>query len=768
MTTKKQNADKLQTVDDKGNVASKRILNATSAWNIFKRCLDEDSNIGAVQRAKVQGLIDGNPPYNPQQLKQLGQSWRSNVNFREAESIRDGNTAAYFSLLFDTPNFISVKVRQPKDLLNDVTEDWGHVIAEEYTDLMMDWPEFLFNFTLHVKEMLTYGLGPVVWPDKFDWRFKAFNTSNILIPPRTKASIGFVRLFFIRDTMSPQDMVEVIENDASAKFGWKIEQMKKVLVDRYSGGRQTDTDKYSKSAWESTQQRIKNNDGNTEDYDDMDDLKIVHGYVQEVKTKKITHFIMPEVESSPEYMLVEENCYDDMGQIFCPFLFDIGDGFMRSVRGIGQRLYAPIELSNRFINTMFDGAMMSSSMIVGSTTSKKDLRLLRNGPITILPEGVQPINQAFAPNLNGIIAARSMLQQIIRNNHGTSGMPVDEAGRPQRTTTEVMIAEGKDARLQNFQIVQYYNHLQKCHVEVMRRLLNKEYPKGHDGYELAMQFRRRCIDRGVPPEVMDFEKLRVRVQRAIGGGNDTIRDAKLQKLLSASAMYDQRGKMNILRDWTASLAGYDGAERYVPLRNRDQINTTEHTLANLENNDLSDGKSVVVGVDQMHPIHLAIHFPPIMEVVQHIGQALQMGRPINPDAVLPYLNAGLQHCNTHVGLMSQDPRQKATVEQYVGAMKMAEHVHKALMALKQKQDAEHQQQMQEQAQTLQDAQRAVQSEDLKVKLAKVQADHIARMTDIANKAKAREYTAQHNAMLKETKLKVQLQLDQATNGGMAQ
>ena len=50
----------------------------------------------SIVRAKVKGLVDGNPPYSKSELRKNAQSYRCNVNFREAES--------FLCLLYTSPS----------------------------------------------------------------------------------------------------------------------------------------------------------------------------------------------------------------------------------------------------------------------------------------------------------------------------------------------------------------------------------------------------------------------------------------------------------------------------------------------------------------------------------------------------------------------------------------------------------------------------------------------------------------------------------------
>ena len=80
------NVETVENITPGGNMPDRRVRDVHSAYATYDKLMDSNET-AQEQRAKIQGLIDGNRPYPPSELKRRGQSWRTNVNFREAESI---------------------------------------------------------------------------------------------------------------------------------------------------------------------------------------------------------------------------------------------------------------------------------------------------------------------------------------------------------------------------------------------------------------------------------------------------------------------------------------------------------------------------------------------------------------------------------------------------------------------------------------------------------------------------------------------------------
>lgn len=75
----------LENIDESGSPPKARLSSAKAVVDLVQMLVRADSERGRV-RAKVKGIVDGNPPYSAAQLKRTGQSYRTNVNFREAEA----------------------------------------------------------------------------------------------------------------------------------------------------------------------------------------------------------------------------------------------------------------------------------------------------------------------------------------------------------------------------------------------------------------------------------------------------------------------------------------------------------------------------------------------------------------------------------------------------------------------------------------------------------------------------------------------------------
>lgn len=750
--TRKQAQDLVHTLDDRGQPIVKRVSMPQQAAAIGKRFKDADRE-PAQARIKVQNQMNGNRPYNPAKLVHKGQGWRANFNAGEAESIRDSNAESYWSLLMDSPGLITCKVRRDPEDSYDL--NYGEVIGEEYADIMTEWPDFFYNVLLHSIELFTFGRGPMVWTDRFDWRPRAYKAGNVLLSPKLSSAVGDIEICFIRATVTASDLVKKLQNPSSKEFGWNLDECRKMMRDRYITNEYLPDADYQRDPIEGMLQAIKNNDSMLPFWD-VDPIEVAHLFVKQVVSGKVSHFIFRDTDNVDAYLLEANDVIGDMQHVLCMFTSSIGDGYLASIRGLGQKMFPHIEVSNRLICSTVDTARISGALVL-SGGSKSDNTLLVTGPVVRLPDGATPIQTSYTPRLDQMVMVRTMLQQILRNTHGVYKSAIEYPGQPEKTKAEVMVDAENQARFTNFAIVLYYTHWDRCHREIFRRLCDKKYPVGHAGYKEAKDFRDRCIARGVPEKYLDSEKCRIRSMRAIGAGSPAIRKIVTQEVLNASSMFrSERGRVNALREFLAARVGYDNVDRFEPIMTPEETFTSEHTIALLETHDMAEGVPVPIATDQPHAIHLAVHIQPLMEICASLTKAVEAGQQINPKAVLPYLEVAVPHVEATIQAASRDPRNKIVVKQAMQSLKQIVSVAKNLQSMQDQNDQAEMQQQQQQMQDLQSQMSASPSPEIQVKLEKMRGELQIKAEAMQRKAQLAEWKTRHDAALKEFKTKAEL------------
>lgn len=762
----------VDSVTESGTIVTRRFSGADKAQAAAKRFVKNDLQRG-YNYTRIKCLIDGNAPLSATKLKRLGQSWRSNVNWREAKGIVRSKKTAYWEMLIEVPTLITTRIRgkarKPHQNEPRRLSEWEEIIAEEYTNVLTEWPAFYYEMDQLSRDMMVNGPSIAYWKDPDNWKFAAGKGIRVLCPKSTKANVTYIKLFCVRDDMDLDDIMKILSDpngkvsdddwqEQSEEVGWNISALKKAVVTCWKKGENAKggQDEHQEGVYMSAQQALKNNEyGTTEE--EFATLHIFHFFVME-PSGKVSHLIVPE-DFQPEatdWLFNAPEQYEDMTQAAAFFFYDLEDGYFHSVRGIGSEIFHHVELSNRFINSTVDGSIVSASVIVKNTGDPNaEPRLLRLGPITELPAGYEPIQTSFAPRVGDLVSVRTMIHQILNNSQGVFRPRQEDPNVPEKTAQQIRSEEMKEGRFEKSQTYSFYTDWDLLHRETYRRLENEDYPTTADGYKEHERFVQNCIDRGVPRELMRPENLLIRSYRAIGHGSPAVRDAVTKELVQLSPGFDEEGKINAVRDRVAALAGWDKVDRYRPMVNRDRVPTDASSHAQLENNDMMEGSEVIVGEDQLHLAHFRTHVRPMVRIQQQFEQQPQQ---LQAEKAAQYFSLAIPHCETHIGYLNRDPRYRKEVKAAKEILQVLARTFRQIQGVAQQIAQARQQQIQQSRQVVEQARQQVEGGELQLKLAKLQQDFEMEVQKQQSIMAMREAKARHGMMIDEMKAQAEIDL----------
>lgn len=694
-------SDTLANVAPGGAPPKRRINSVEAARSVYDDCL-LDAEPAARVRARIRGLVDGNQPYNPEELKRLGQSWRTNVNFREAEAIIDTNSAALWEMQQDLYVLARFTPRNPSlGYSPDNGLDYGSVISEEYTRTLRGWSGFTIYNDLVIHDSMESGMGAFLWRDEMTYRPDWFNISNFVFPKKAKCELSKLDFFFLRDEIQLADLYNYVESpEIAAQLGWNDKAVKALLVRLFIGGDANASgspdDEFQMSPWESMQQKLKNNDSDVQRRQ-FEGVKVVRMFVRELSgNQSITQYIFTEddtradgvdpsqEEPAPDTFLFEKSGqYQSMSQCLWCLLYSYGDGYLRSVKGLGHRIAPHCELSNRFIGQTFDSGTLSASLLLQpkSGVDYQKLQIIRTGAITYLPENLQTIQTSFAPRMDGLLMMRDMSTAILNNNTGVFKIKNENPMKreAEKTAKQVMSEEGKEARFEKNQAAYFYVQADLLHQEIARRLFKREYAESalpYEGKKEAKAFRDRCLARGVPESLLDPELWDIKAERALGLGSPGMRLDVTGQLLSIKGMLPEEKQGHVVREFIAARAGWDQVDRYFPLLPKDVFSSDAGSIATLENNDFAEGSWVPVGSDQLHATHLRVHFVPLLQIAEVVASSPEK---LDPRKAYPVFANAIPHIQQHLGFMAkdhlpEDAARAAKLKEYVALFRQMQEV----------------------------------------------------------------------------------------------
>jgi Uncharacterized enzyme of heme biosynthesis len=694
-----------QTVTSAGNPVQSRISTVTAARSVYDRFVQTDNSGDARRRAILKGMADGNPPYNDAEMRERGLAHLTNVNFQSMGSNLDARVSSAHELFLEVPALIEVD--PSVDYTNDPSVfDWCRIIADEFTHMFRNWPVFLANMDLIWRDSDMYGFGAALFDNPWSWQFKSVRRGQVLIDPSGSIDPSEHEVICIRDEVRPTDLFALTDDpEMSGQAGWKLDAVRKQLVETFSNATDAKAPGYNSSEWENLAQARLNCDPNYQARQ-FGVIQTVHMFVKEVSgARKVSHYIFTQQAGrEDDFLYVKQDKYDSMSHVLWFFPYNFGYGSIGSIRGVASKMAQHEDLSNRILCSASDTVKLGGTLILrtANAVDYAKLKITQIGPYTLLPPEVQPVQTTFAPQVNDMLQMRGVADAVMRNNTGTyrqHSEAVENPGR-MRTATEVMAETSHEARYEKNAIAMRYDHLDKLYREVMRRVSEaRTLPKAvvFKGRELIEKFYARCESRGVDKKFLHGygEDYTVSAFRSIGMGSLGVKFDLTNQLLNVSQLLpDEIGKRNAIFDFVAVRVGYRNAMKYVAPVNRDQIPSNEMSIAQLEWNDVSEGSQVRVGTDQWHPVHIAVFLEGIVGILQQVEQG-RMQSYIQPAQTV---NIALQHVSEHLQHLAANPKRANELRAIQAQLKQLEAPIQQLMALAEREQQLMEEQQQQQAQ----------------------------------------------------------------------
>ena len=652
---------KLATLDEDGDRPTSRIGNAANARSLVERLKYEDEQ-RMWRYTKIMGLLDGNPPWSSKLLQDLGQGHRANFNLREGEGMVDSAKTPYWNLVFTANQLANISFAL-EGVESYIVEPWNLIISEEFNDTMTSWIGFDQNMQLSQWQMCVHGIGPMFWPHGYSWQSEATKARKVLVPQETMANVEKLELCVVRHSWRADELEGFIykaKREETDHNGWNVPLVIKAIIDSATRDtRQT----YGTEDYDLYQRAIRTGDifygihRSDRIYVSSVFVKEFGGKVSQYTITDQTLGHEKETYDKPEdevgYIYKKKNKFDSFSQVICPFFFDtVPDGTWHAIKGLGPKIFDFCDVSNRTFCQMLDGSVMGSGLILeaqdGASLEETQVALI--GGATVVQPGYKVAQTRIAESLNGAMSMRRELQNVLQSNTGSYRQrPSEENHEP--TLGQAQLNYQQQATLSGSSISRYTVSLNLYYNETLRRLLDPIQSKSIPGGEAAMQFKRNCIARGIPEEILTFKNIgKVRAVPSIGHGSPQMMDIASQKLGQLVPLMDERGKNHALRTITMAIPGVGASmvDSFFPPFEKKGIPNSQTALAALENNALRQQKGqAVVEPQQNHPIHFDEH---MKDAVNHLHDPTA-----HPVEQLIHLSNAIPHMEQHVQGMAGDP-----------------------------------------------------------------------------------------------------------------
>jgi hypothetical protein len=661
--TTEKDANPFLTVDDKGNPVERRITSCKAIREIYSNFVREDT-LEADRRLRIFRIYNGNLPFDPKRLKDLGLGNLTNINLLGLKGFIDGRVGAIADLAMDTVPLIELRPLAGH-LGGPDAEKISEVIAEEYSTTMRDGGTLLPCLASMFTECDLYGLGPVCYSSADGYVPEPLLRGQLKFNMAASITSWKNEIYQFEAAIPVHYLSDRLSNKAaSEKKGWNVKAIKKYLVDTYVAEKPADGqpgDSSGTSVGESAAVEMRQN--RWMEVNQFRTLKVLHTLVKEMNGK-IRHTIIAPAGDSEEYLYDKEDAYDSMDQCILWLPATVTEKDARASRGVASYL-APVEdVNNRLACQLYDASFRAGSFMLLSKSANQHANqsIVERGPYTVLPVDLTPAQaQVIAPNLQQIAALRETGTVIAYNNAtGAKGPAAGNeriySGADRKTQPQVQNEIASRQQAERTLFAMRCIVIDKFFRESFRRFM-KLVAGSHSDYPEVGDFLTRCQQRGLSKEVVikaGVNVYQVYTNRILVTGGGLAHSAVLAQLLgNYGGAFDEVGRTNIMRDIVRFQLGVKAADRYRPASGRDSAPSDAASMAVLENNSMQQGLPVLVGIDQMHWSHIPIHgqgIDSLVQIYQQNPQGIQ-----DPQKLLNILQALSQHIQGHIQLGQMQP-----------------------------------------------------------------------------------------------------------------
>lgn len=649
------------------------IINEQAARTVYDR-LRKNHRKRCWTYERIQGMLDGNPPYNPAALRRAGLSDMSNVNWKDGDSIYRSVALAYWSLFNDVQNIAEFGVDFGDD--PGLKAQWGQILSEEWDRTIRSWPEFNKHMSFHQSEVLKFGISLILWPDENSWQFKPINVKSFLVPDQTNNSIEDLTLLIAEQEYTAQFLWNVWEQAKERPNSeWDADSLGDLLL-RLANISDQERRSRGINDCADLQKLIRNGDLF---YDALynDNIQLCSIFSKEFDNKISHHIIHPDLATENPLFFADRQ-YDSIRDAMIYFTFMPGEETIHSNKGLGHNIFSAVEAITQLDCSVLDQGKRAGSLLIKSGPSRgKDDRQIRFVHGGVIDVGEAEIEQnSMGNNVAQTVEVSRYFKQKIFANNNISGQDPAFADRNIQSARQIQIQATKEARIQKNMIAHYYDTLDHFFRELVRKMLWQS--SGDAGYEYVKIWKDRCISRGVPPELFEISKaelqpnglpeyLEINATRSAGSGSQIADQIEMKEVMAILPTLGERGRIAALRDFISAFRGFRYVDRYFPVEDQDKQPVGADTIASIENNQLSEGKQIIVSPDNNHPVHIPNHIRLMrdyMDLYNQDSQA-QFDQTTNIlQKVDDVFSVTVPHTVKHLFFLQSDPTRRTEFEKW--------------------------------------------------------------------------------------------------------
>lgn len=620
-----------------------RAESAMESRAMILRYFEKEQGAGsgrAATRLACRNQYDMKPPVDPAVMARNNKRHLPNADWGEHRRMVDESVTPVHRVRLGSRRPAQLQLKDTYNPDRVLSRKHGRYLSDCYGQLLRHWGGRSTQEELSSKWMVMFGCGPMYFPFRWSWQYRAVDPKDVLLPDGAKVDPEEWNWFAIADTLPLHDLSALLDAPESAEgLGWNVSAVRALFANREklnpNAGEQGANDSTS---IEERAQAVKRRDL-YETYKDGSGnglLKIFHFYVRESDGKWSQFLLLRDnvdVKAVDEaYLFQDLRAYDSALDVLVPTTLDSGEGTWHSLRGLSVRIHKFCEASNSAKNHAIAVTKLLGGLLL-QPAAGSDLRKVQeitlSDPITLIPPGFQAINQGIPNPTGGLLEIDRIMQELRDRNVAQFGTGAPDVAKDRPVGT-ARLDFARSAELKEADRDNLYKWLERLHVTVVARIVriitDEDSPvKGAEqdldedklaireakspGYRLLHKhfIRRAQVRFQLPSGVFaELDPDVTMARRQVGDGNPAVLEAKMQQLTPLKAEMSAVSIAAFNRHIFDSVLGPDLADEFFP----DAIPAEEidqRHAASLEHASLALGIYIPVATTDNHIVHIQTH-----------------------------------------------------------------------------------------------------------------------------------------------------------------
>lgn len=651
-----------------------RIKSPGDARSIFQKSWN-DSAKRRETTAMVRNQLEGGLPYDTQELIDRGTGYMTNVNFRDAEAMRNRAIIPYWRMVHSVPNVINAMViSQSPDAWR-----WAKAYQDAFDYALKVWGvDYIMHFCAIIEDLVDYGVGTWIWPTDRS-TFQSARYEDVVYPDGHSILREKSELVMVRDRLTVAELYKVARDDNAEYAGWSRKEAERLLL---LCMKELDSSIDMNSDATAMMDKLQNNDLSYSAR--SGGVRVVHLYYRNFDGK-INHAIIP--ESGPgensgkaeDFLCMDEDVVESWEEALGMVVWEVANMQVHGVKGFGIRNFHFATLLNRVKSQSVDSFNVSSAMnFRRRDAGAGEMPIVESfGPYNVWPQALEQLN-VYPQGRD----AMSVIQMLEMNQANNSAI-FREAQQPianVQTARQADYLAAMQGEVRENQSELFLAQIGECLFSVLFERLRQ----GED--KVAKAFKRRAIELGVPPD--QFKNLEVFVT---AGASSTLSDPAMRQMTWEKVMQlrNEPGvkTRDVVKGYIANLMGTQAMRSFVVDEGMETDMLSVQQAVG-ENADMGQGFPIPVAMENNHVIHIPVHMEPLAKITQRFSQT---GR-FTPEDIMA-LSVGLDHVAEHLNFLRPDETRKQEFKQFNAMYYEVQSVARGMLA-KAQQMAQQQQQQQ--------------------------------------------------------------------------